>query len=70
MSTKRPYYKTKAEWAAAQAAQLRGQVQELRFRSSSGSYSKAARKAESMRLMGLEASRFERMAGRFRERGV
>lgn len=65
----RKNYATKAEWAAAQATELRSRIRELRYRSSGGSTARARRKYESIAHMEAEAARFESIAARFRERG-
>lgn len=69
-TTKRPYYKTKAEWAGAEAASLRRQAAEMEKHPSGGSYSRAAKKAESIRNLLTRALNFERMQRTFKQRGV
>lgn len=69
-TTKRPFFKTKAEWAGAEAESLRKQASEMEKHSSGGSYSRAARKAESIRNLLEEARKFERMQRVFKQRGV
>lgn len=68
-SAPRKHYKTKAEWAAARATELRERIRELRFKSSEGSTARARRKYDSIALLEAEASKYEGMAARFRERG-
>jgi hypothetical protein len=50
-----------AEWAGAEAESLRRQASEMEKHPSGGSYSRAARKAESIRNLLAEARKFERM---------
>jgi hypothetical protein len=70
MPQHRPHYRTKAEWAAAKASELRQQARQLRFQSSAGSYIKAARKARSVNHLDAQAHRYERLAARFRDSGA
>jgi hypothetical protein len=66
---KRKYYKTKAEWAQAQADDLRARAAARRFESSGGSSFKARRKYQSIDSANDEADRWQRMANRFKARG-
>jgi hypothetical protein len=70
MAGRRPRFKTKAEWASAQAEDMRARAHELRFRSSAGSSAKSRRKFEQVDHLQREASRFDAMAARYRQRGL
>lgn len=69
MAGERPQFKTKAEWAAAQAADMRARAADLRYQSSAGSASKARRKFEQIDHLHREASRFDAIAERLRRSG-
>ncbi len=69
-TTTRPFYKTKAEWAAAQASDMRARARRLRFQSSAGSSIRARRKFQQVDGLNAEAARFEVLAARFLEQGV
>ncbi len=56
----------KAKWAADLAAEFRKTSSSLRYKSSRGSYSRAARKGESMRYLDEQALRLERIAAHYR----
>lgn len=69
-TTKRPYYRTKSEWAGAEAESLRKQAAEMEKHPSGGSYSRAARKAESIRNLLARATDFERMQTYYKQKGL
>lgn len=66
----RKRFATKAEWAEAQASNLRDQAHALRYQSSEGVSWKAARKFEAVARMEQEACRFDSMARTFRRKGL
>lgn len=70
MSSRRPRYKTKAEWAAAQASDMRARATNLRFESSGGSVGRARKKFDQIDGLHREAARFDGMAARFKARGL
>lgn len=69
MSSRRPRYNTKAEWAAAQASDMRARATSLRFESSGGSVGRARKKFDQIDGLHREATRFDGMAARFKARG-
>ncbi|HEU0197038.1 MAG TPA: hypothetical protein VFQ88_07520 [Nevskiaceae bacterium] len=62
---RRKWYANKGDWALAKAAEARQRAAELRVQSSMGSYSRAARKYESLRILENEALRFDRIARKY-----
>lgn len=66
--TKRPYYRTKAEWAAAKARELR-QEADLMPTVSIHDWRGVKRRMGAVRSLTAEADRFERMARTFSARG-
>ena len=64
------HFKTKADWADARAAELRAQVQKLRYETSNGSTSKARQKFECIANLNREAMRYENMARHYRGKGI
>ena len=69
MTTKRkPWYPTKAAWAAAQAAAARAQASNLPTHASSD-WRKVRARMASIRHLNREAERFERLAEQYRQRG-
>ena len=70
MPSQRPRYKTKAEWAAAQANDMRVRASELLYRPSAGSVQRARKKYDQVATLHQEASRFDSMAARFKARGI
>jgi len=69
MSSRRPRHKTKADWATAQANDMRARAEALRYESSGGSVLRARRKFDQIEDLCREASRFEGMAARFKALG-
>jgi hypothetical protein len=69
-ATERPYFKTKAEWAASRAKELRDQAYKIRFTSSNGQAWRARRKFESVDRLYEEAARFDQMAATYRRKGL
>ena len=67
---RRPYFKTKAEWARYEAGKIREQIRQLRYESSGGSRIKAARKYESLDALRTSASRYEQLASQYEEQGI
>ena len=69
VNTKRPYYRTKAEWAAAKARELR---QEARLMPTvpSANWQAVRRRMTALRTLRAEADRLEKLAERFRAQGV
>jgi hypothetical protein len=66
---KRPYYPTKAAWAAAKANELREKASTLPYVPSSN-WRAVRRRMDGRDNLNREALRFERMAERFRALGV
>ena len=62
--------RSKAEWAASKADEFRSTAAKMRYRSSGGSFSRAARKGQAMAHLHSEAARFDRMAASYRARGL
>lgn len=69
-ATKRPHFKTKAEWAASRAKELREQAHQTRFTPSNGQAWRARRKFEGIERLYEEAARFEQMAATYRRKGL
>ena len=69
MDTKRPYYRTKAEWAAAKAAAARKQADLLPI-CSAHDWRGIQRRVRAVRTLRAGADRFDRLAERFRLQGV
>lgn len=69
MADGRPRFKTKSEWAAAQAADMRERARALLGRSSGGSVVKARRKFDQIAHLQREASRFDALAVRLLKSG-
>lgn len=68
LGMKRPYYETKAAWAAARARELRQEAQLLPT-VSVHDWRGVKRRMGAVRSLTDEADRFERMAQKFSERG-
>ena len=68
MKTNRPYYATKAEWAAAKARELRQEADLLPV-ASIHDWRGVKRRMGAVRSLTADADRFDRMARRFSERG-
>lgn len=66
---KRPYYRTKAEWAAAQASALRQQARLLPI-CNIHDWRGVKRRTTAVRTLDAEARRMDRLAERFRAQGV
>lgn len=64
------HFKNKAEWAAAQATQLRETASQLRYENSKGSSIKSRQKFECIANLNREAARYESMARHYREQGL
>lgn len=69
MTPKRPYYRTKAEWAAAEARALR---QEARLMPTvpSANWQAVRRRMRALQALRAEADRLEALAARFKAQGV
>lgn len=68
--TKRPYYRTKAEWATAMAESYRKAANALHGQSIPGSNWRGVRsKMAGMSQLEEQFGRYRRMAARFRARG-
>ncbi len=65
--THRPFFKTKAAWADARAAELRAEAQSLRARR--GPFP-SPKPDDPVRRKFQEAAKFDRMASAFRKKGV
>lgn len=71
MTTKRPYHRTKADWAAATASRLRGTLDDYhQQRIPSSDWRRVRAKAAGMATLRREISRFEQLAQRYRAAGV
>jgi hypothetical protein len=70
MAATKPRYRTKSEWASAQAARMRSQAHAAGYESSGGSTCRARRKYAGIAAMHREAARYEQLAVRYRERGI
>lgn len=71
MKQPRPYYRTKAAWAAAQAQQLHQQANEVAAERVPGARWRRVRaKLDGVARLRAEAWRYERLARRFEAEGV
>lgn len=65
MAQTRPFYRTKAEWAAAEAARCRREA-ELLPACSTHDWRGVRRRMDTLRTLRAQADKFERMASRYR----
>lgn len=65
MTTPRPRYASKADWAAAKAAELRRQADDLSRPEALGDWRQAKMREESARELRREAAKFDRIAARY-----
>ena len=70
VARKRPYYKTKAEWAAAKAEECREAARTLRYESTAGRPRARMNKHGALNSLADQAAKYDRMAERFRRRGL
>jgi hypothetical protein len=70
MAATKPRYRTKSEWASAQAARMRSKAHAAGYESSGGSTCRARRKYTGIAAMHREAARFETLAAKYQRLGL